>query len=595
MNKNRLFFILSAIALIFSLSCTRNVRPDFIKFKFIETSDIHGALFPFNFFDDTVSSNSLAQVYSFVKNERALPGQEVILLDNGDILQGDPTVYYYNFEKTNAPHICAEVMNFMKYDAATVGNHDIEPGHKVFDKINAEFNFPWLAANAIDIKTGKPYFKPYVILNLKGIKVVVLGMITPAIPKWLPEKIWHGIEFEDMLASAEKWVNLIDSKENPDILIGLFHSGPEYNYDGENENTYCNENASMLVARNIPGFDVVFVGHDHHGWNKKIINSAGEEVLLLGPTSRARDIAVANIQLSLDKTTNTYKKIINGKIIPMKGFEHDEEYIEKFSPVIEEIREYVSMPVGELTEDISSRNALFEDTPFVDLIHRIQLELTGADISFAAPLSFDTKLSKGKLYVRDMFKLYRFENLLYTMELTGREIKDYLEYSYDMWFNRMNSKIDNLLKFKTDENGKPSKSKHGNYYQLANAYYNFDSGAGIIYTVDVSKPEGKRIMIISMADGSPFVFDKKYKVAVNSYRGNGGGNHLTFGSGIKMDSLSGRIIRSTDKDLRFYMMNYIRENGVIDPETDNNWKVIPENFWKNGKEKDYFLLFGNKN
>ncbi len=127
-----------------------------VKLKLIETSDVHGSIFPWDFTNDKATSASLAQVYTYVEEQRADKSQSVILLDNGDILQGQPLVYYYNFEDTKTGHICASVMNYMKYDAATVGNHDIEPGHPVYDKIVKEFNFPWMAANAVDTKTGEP-------------------------------------------------------------------------------------------------------------------------------------------------------------------------------------------------------------------------------------------------------------------------------------------------------------------------------------------------------------------------------------------------------------------------------------------------------
>jgi 2',3'-cyclic-nucleotide 2'-phosphodiesterase/3'-nucleotidase len=190
-----------------------------------------------------------------------------------------------------------------------------------------------------------------------------------------------------------------------------------------------------------------------------------------------------------------------------------------------------------------------------------------------------------------MFNLYRYENLLYTLELTGKEIKNYLEFSYSLWFNQMKNENDHLLNFATDDNGEIILSGRSNSPQLKHRFYNFDSGAGIIYTVDVSKPKGSRITIISMADGSSFDENKIYKAAVNSYRGNGGGNHLTEGAGIPKEKIAVRIITSTEKDLRYYMMKWIENEKVVTPEAAGNWKVIPENWWQKGKEKDYNLLY----
>jgi 2',3'-cyclic-nucleotide 2'-phosphodiesterase/3'-nucleotidase len=578
--------VLLSFIILFSISC---VFSQTVKFKLIETSDVHGSLFPYDFKDNKDINTSLAQIYTYVKEERSKKDQNVILLDDGDILQGQPVVYYYNFEKTNVPHICAQVMNYMKYDVGTVGNHDIEPGHPVYDRIKKEFIFPWLAANAVNKKTNQPYFKPYTVLHKNGIKIAVLGMITPAIPNWLPKDIWKGIVFKDMVETAQKWIKIIKEKEKPDLIVGLFHSGPEDEKKNYNEGKREIENASSLVAEMVPGFDVVFAGHDHKVWNFFVKNNEGKNVLILDPANAARHAAVADITMKYDKIEHSWTKEIKGKIIDSKNYEPDQGYMKKFGPAIREVKEYVSKPIGTFTKTISTRESLFGDSPFVDLIQRIQLELTHADVSFAAPLSFNTDIKKGTIYVSDMFNLYKYENLLYTMELTGQEIKDYLEYSYGNWFNQMKNEDDNLLKFSVDANGKVILTK--GMAKLAGRYYNFSSAAGINYTVDVSKPAGDRITITSMSNGKPFDLNKKYTVAVNSYRGNGGGGLLTEGAKISHGQLAGRVIHSTPKDLRYYLMKWIEAKKTVIPETLNNWKVIPTEWWEKGKEKDYKILF----
>jgi len=162
-----------------------------VKLKIVETTDSHGAIYPYNFMDMKPQDHSLAQVQTYLNGQRADSTQELVLLSNGDILQGTPAVYYYNFEEPNSPHLYADVMNYMKYDAGSVGNHDIETGHPVYDSFVTQLNFPWLSANSVDVKTQKPYFKPYTIIERKGIKIAVLGLTTPAIPNWLPQKIWE--------------------------------------------------------------------------------------------------------------------------------------------------------------------------------------------------------------------------------------------------------------------------------------------------------------------------------------------------------------------------------------------------------------------
>ena len=579
LKKNLLFTLALASLFLFSFIL---IKKDNIKLRIIATTDVHGSIYPYDFINDIEVNHSLANVYTYVKEQRTHTDTEILLLDNGDILQGQPVVYYSNFEANNREHICARVMNFMKYDAGTVGNHDIEAGHPVYDKLNKEFNFPWLAANAINTKTGEPYFTPYTVIERQGVKIAVLGLITPAIPNWLPENIWKGMEFEDMVVSAKKWVKIIKEKENPDLLIGLFHSGIDYTYDNSSDTTYKNENATQLVPMKVDGFDLVIGGHDHQRFNFTVKSPSGKDVLILDPQSYARSMAVADIELTYNKDKKTWDKKISGKIIDTDTFNPDKDFVEQFSSFFEETKKYVNRKIGTFEKTIYSRDALFGDSEFADLIHTIQLEISDADISFTAPLSYNSEIKQGDVYVRDMFKLYRYENLLYTMSLSGQEIKDYLEYSVDLWFNQMSNENDHLLKLTETDAGD---------LKLASSYYNFSTAAGIYYTVDLKAEKGSRVSIGKLQSGADFDLKKQYKVAINSYRGNGGGGHLVKGAGIPKDELSKRILQSTDKDLRYYMIKWIEEKQNILPATDNNWHLIPEQWYNKARKKDMDMLF----
>jgi len=555
-----------------------------------ETTDIHGVILPYDFIEKEKLNASLASSFTYIKKTR--PEKDAtILLDNGDNLQGQPEVYYYNFIDTVSPHFLAEVMNFIGYDAGTVGNHDVEAGHSVYDRLVKEYNFPLLAANAVDIKTGKPYFKPYTIIIKDGIKIAVFGLITPAIPTWLPPELYAGIEFRDMVETAKLWMPVI-LKEKPDLIVGLFHSGWDKSETGIKNSDPSNENGSAAVAYNVPGFDIIFNGHDHKVANEKFVNSAGDTILILNGGSRSENLAQADITFSSKKIKGKLQRNISGKIVKVADFKPDPEFIAKFAPQNEKISEYVNRVIGNSAVTISSRDAYFGSSAFIDMIHTIQLEITGADISFAAPLSFDVEISKGPITVGDMFKLYRFENMLYTMRLSGEEIRKYLEFSYSDWLNTMKGPGDQLLKFRTGKDGKPVLT-NGKAW-LKNQSYNFDSAAGIEYTVDVSKPEGSRILIKGFSDGRPFDNNKMYKVAVNSYRGNGGGGLLTEGAGISKEELRSRLIASTDRDLRYYILKSIELKKTVNPEPLNNWKIIPEKWVTSAKSKEYVLLFGTR-
>ena len=569
---------------LFSCSGTGNK-----SISIIETTDLHGVILPYDFIEKEKLNVSMASSDYYLKKTR-LEKDVTLLLDNGDNLQGQPEVYYYNFIDTISPHFLSEVMNYMRYDAGTVGNHDVEAGHSVYDRLVKEYNFPLLAANAIDIKTGKPYFKPYQIIEKEGIKIAVFGLITPAVPNWLPPELYSGIEFRDMVETTSEWMPVI-LNEKPDLVVGLFHSGWNRADVKFQQDDRLNENGSAAVAYNVPGFDIIFTGHDHKTANEKFVNSAGDTILILNGGSKSETLAEADITIYKKKINGKLRKEITGKLIKVSDYQPDPEFLSRFSSQHEVINEYVNRVIGNSSSTITSRDAYFGSSAFVDMIHTIQLEITGADISFAAPLSFDVQISEGPVTVGDMFKLYRYENMLYSMTLSGDEVLRYLEYSYAGWFNTMKGPGDLLLKLRTGQDGEPIIT-NGKAW-LKNPPYSFDSAAGINYSVDVSKPEGSRITITGLTDGRPFEKNKTYKVAVNSYRGNGGGGHFADGAGITGDELRKRLYSSTDRDLRYYILKSIETKKTISPAPLNNWKVIPEKWVKAAMSKEYAMLFGS--
>lgn len=561
-----------------SLSAVHASQDGEVTLKLIETSDVHGCYFSYDFIRNKRTKGSLARVSSYVKEQRE-KYDNVILMDNGDILQGQPVAYYYNYMDTTSEHVCAAMLNYMKYDVGTMGNHDIETGHAVYDRWVRQCSFPVLGANIVDNKTGKPYLPPYYIIEKEGVKIAILGMITPAIPSWLPEQLWSGLHFEDMEDCARKWVKIIREKENPDILVGLFHAGPEGNKLDD-----VVENGSGNVAKNVPGFDVVFMGHDHARRNEKVTNVEGDSVLMVDPANMSK--VVSEVTFTVTKQDGkVVSKQVEGKLVNMDGYAPDSDFMNVFQGAYEATMDFVSRKIGRIEETITTKDAYFGPSAFIDLLHQLQLDITGADVSFCAPLSFSAEIKKGDIYMSDMFNLYKYENLLYTMELTGKEIKGFLEMSYTLWTNQMHSPDDHLMLFNEEDKG---------FGRFKNPSFNFDSAAGIIYTVDVTKPQGEKIRIERMASGEPFDMNKVYRVAVNSYRGNGGGDLLTKGAGIPKTELAKRIVYSTDKDLRFYLMKRIEEVKVLDPKPLNQWKFIPEEWTILASKRDYDILFGEK-
>lgn len=549
-----------------------------VEIKVLQTSDIHGNLFPENFITLSPYSGGMARISNMLRSYRDKYGDNIILLDNGDILQGQPSVFYYNYVDTVSPHIAAQVMNYMGYDAGNVGNHDVETGRKALDRWAKDCKMPILGANILDKATGEPHFTPYVTFNRDGVKIAVLGMITPAIPAWLSEDVWSGLTFADMEETARKWIPIIKERENPDVIIGLFHAGKS----GSVLSGF-KENPSLEIARNVPGFDIIMFGHDHLRENKTVTNINGDTVHVINPANTGQVISEVTIKATVDNAGNVTSKTIEGTLADVNSYIPDTDFMATFTPQMHEVFDYVIQPIGFISEPLTSQDSYFGPSKLIDLIHELQLEYTGADVSFAAPIS-STYIKAGPIHMNDMFNLYKYENSLYTMELSGKEIQDYLDYSYSLWTDQMKDSTDHLMLFKKQfDNGESMRAA------LVNPPYDFDSAAGIKYQVDVTKPAGEKVTIISMADGTPFDFEKIYKVALTSYRGNGGG-HLTKGVGIDSSKLTERIIAKSDKDLRSILADMIRQKQDIAPHTLDSWKFVPEDLARHAAKNDSILL-----
>ena len=585
---NKIYILL--ISTLLSVLTIEAKNSKTIKIKVVETSDVHGHFFPYDFMEKKPIRGTLTRANSYIKQQRKKYGEDhFLLIDNGDILQGQPCVYWSNYVMPENENIAASVINYMKYDAETVGNHDIEPGHKVYDKWIREVRCPLLGANIVKeeyknaaarpehIYTG---LKPYSVHYKDGVKIVVIGMLTPAIPNWLNKSIWKGLEFEEMTACAKKWIKYVKDNEKPDLIFGLFHSG----LNGGIKTDEYEEDATESVAREVPGFDVIFFGHDHQVHNMFITNKAGEKVLCIDPSCYVANVAEAEITLTY-KDGKLAKKQIKGNIINVLDEKIDKKMLAHFQPTIDEVKDYVNQRIGYFKQPIYTRESFFGNSAFTDLIHNLQMSISKADISFNAPLAFDTTIDAGEVTQADMFKLYRFENLLFVLRMTGEEVRKHLEFSYDMWCNTMTSPSDHALRLNDDS--KEDQQRTGFQYYT----FNFDSACGIDYLVDLTKPDGQKVKILRMSNGEPFDEKKWYKVVMNSYRANGGGELLTRGAGIPQDSLESRVLFHTDLDQRHYLTEEIKRLGTIVPQKNNNWKFIPEVWVKPALERDRKQLF----
>jgi len=553
------------------------------KVKIIFTSDVHGNYFPYDFRHEHWGKGSLQRVHAFIADLCQKEPGSTILVDGGDMLQGEPTAYYFNKISTDKRHKVADICNFIGYDVGVIGNHDIEMGHDVFDKFVSECNYPILGANAIDDSTGEPYFEPYHVFFRSGVKIAIIGMITPAIPHWIPKAIWSGIHFEDIRESSEKWVKYVKEQENPDFIIGLLHSGMD---EGINTPEY-KENATRETAINVEGFDLILYGHDHSSNMEEVTTKNGKNVMCINPGCYAYSVAVVDINFTKknDKVISHDTNCSLNYIGTLHNL-HGNEFKRHFSRAFNDVKRFTTQKIGVFTNRVDVTDAYFGSSAYIDLIQDLQLKVSGAEISFTAPLFFNAAIEAGTIKVSNLFDLYRFEDHLYTMLLKGSEIKNYLEMSYANWTNQMTSENDNLLLIS------PMKS-NPERMGFKNFIFNFDSAAGICYEVDVREPEGQKIKNLKMEDGSEFAMDRMYKVTMTAYRANGGGELLTKGAQLSKSQIEERIICISKYDIRHYLMEYVKELNVINPQPHNHWHFIPEEWVEKATKREKELLFGS--
>ena len=549
-------------------------------FRILTTNDVHGRYFDSLYVDDRVD-NALTNIAWYADSVRTADGEEnVILLDVGDCLQGDNAAYYFNYVDTLSKHLYARMVEYIGYDAAVVGNHDIETGHKVYDRLVKTMDVPFLAANAIRTDNAKPYFQEYVTLKRHGLNITVIGFTNPNIKGWLSPVLWEGMTFESLIPMAQEVVDRIKAKEKSDVVIVAVHAGT-----GKGDGSSL-ESQGLDLYQSLRGVDFVLCAHDH-----RPVTMQNDSICLINAGSHCRSLGSGTVTLEV-RGGKVVSKSLEASLIPVDRMKADEKMKEIFRPDFEAVKAFTLKEVGELKTDLSTRDAYTGMSDYLNLIHTLSLSCTPAQISFAAPLTFNGFIKAGTLVYNDLFTIYPYENQLFVVKMTGKEIKDYMEYSYDAWINTIDSSDDILLKI-TD---RPDPRTGQKRWSFVNRSYNFDSAGGLIYSVDVTKPFGQRVVIEALADGSSFAETSEYNVAMTSYRASGGGDIMRKGAGIDTDRISERVVEYYP-EIREILYDYLVKNGEIAPEKTGDrsvigeWKFVPEQMAAKAMERDMALLF----
>jgi 2',3'-cyclic-nucleotide 2'-phosphodiesterase/3'-nucleotidase len=575
MRINRVAAGLGALIVLMGLSSpAQATRDKTVTVTVMGTSDIHANGLNWDYYRDTPYSDSagnsvgLAKVSSLVNKLRVERGADhTLLFDSGDTIQGTPLAYYYAkiepITNRGPVHPMAKAMNAIGYDAVTLGNHEFNYGLPLLATWIHQMKAPVLGANAIDATTGKPAYQPFVIktMKVKGekpIKVGVLGLTNPGIAIWDKANVEGRLRFTDLVESARKWVPVIRGL-GADVVVVTAHAGDSglssYGTD------LPVENASALVAEQVPGIDAVLFGHAHNEVAQRFVTNktTGKQVLLTEPGKWGQRLSVIDFQLSKQHgrwavtgksstTLNTNTAAEDPKIVSLLKPQHDATV------------GYVNKVVAKSSEQLSATESPYKDTPIVDYIQQVQTDTVEKALpdnqlpvlSIAAPFSRTAVFPAGDIRVRDVAGLYVYDNTLLAVKLTGAQIKDYLEYSA-RYFNQLAPGDPVDVSKLTNANNTPD--------------YNYDQLSGVSYDIDVAEPAGQRIANLTY-EGVPVPADKEFVVAINNYRQSGGGGfpHVT----------GAPVLYNAQVEIRQALIEYATAKGTINPAdfATANWRLV---------------------
>ena len=512
-----------------------------VALTILATTDVHGNVWPYDYLQGQDAERGLAKVSTYVRQVRARQ-PNTLLVDCGDTFPGTPLAYLAAEKYAEEPNPVVATMNAMGYDAMAIGNHEWNFGLHTLWRLKGEARFPILGANVVSTYHDRLRdFKPYVIRRVGGVRVALLGLVTSSIPRWDPPEHLVGYEFRDPVEVARKLVPQLRRKA--DVVVVLIHSGlgrdPETG--ASVENVYPEENHVWDLAEQVPGIDVIFFGHSHRELAGKVVNGA----LLVQPKNWAR--SVAEVELTLARDNQGWRVVDRqSRLVPMDAsIPADPEILELTRAAHQQTERYLSTVVAELGEDLDARRGRIEDHALVELIHRAQLHATGAQVSLASLFSTRTHWAAGPVTLRDVYSLYFYENKLFTVEITGRQLKDALEYS-----------ARSFSTYPWPEGAVP----------FSGWGYNFDMAQGVTYKIDLSRPPGERIVDLQF-EGAALDPARKLTLALNSYRWSGGGGYEML--------RHAKIVGRAKKQVRETIIDYLSSRLTVETSVDHNWEIVP--------------------
>ena len=553
------------------------------------TTDLHGNVFNWNYFNDAPYSDrsgneiGVAKAATLIKAVREERGADTCLtLDAGDTIQGTPLAYYYakvDPITEGSTHPMATAMNAIGYDAAALGNHEFNYGLDTLRVFEEQCDHPLLSANSVDWDTGRPVFRPYVMKRVKvrgrkPVTVGILGLVTPGVAIWDKANVEGKVRFPGIVEQAKVMVPRM-KREGADVVVVSCHSGATTSSSYGDALPYP-ENASSLLAAQVPDIDAILVGHAHVEIPQQYVTneSTGAQVLLSEPLYWGMRVSVMDLELEQVRgrwrVASSSATLLDANTVP-----EDPTVAALVRPAHETVLEYVNGVIGTSTEAMSAATSRYEDTAAMDFINLVQAQavqegLAGTEyegtpvLSIAAPFNKEAAIPAGEVTVRDVAGLYIYDNTLLGIAMTGGEVKDYLETSAT-YFRQVSSagpfapeQVTNAVTA-TAPNGTPD--------------YNYDVmrglDAALTYDIDIAQPAGSRIVGLAYG-GAPVGDDDTFVVAINNYRQSGGGNfpHVT----------SAPVAYNRQEEIRQLLIDRVSATGEIDPPSffSVDWRLTAE-------------------
>jgi 2',3'-cyclic-nucleotide 2'-phosphodiesterase/3'-nucleotidase len=519
-----------------------------LSLTIVGTTDVHGHIYPTSYFGKTTEEDlGLAKAYTLIQDIRA-KNPNTLLVDSGDMLQGSPLTYWHaRMAKPGTPNPMIDVMNHMGYAAFGVGNHEYNFGLAHLYQARKESRFPWVSGNTYRAGTQTPQFEPYTITTVAGVKVGIIGFAPPGIAIWDKAHVQGKLEFRDILVSAKHWIPKMKAA-GADVIVAIPHSGlgAEFcpYYTGYSESSGLpRENVAADMARQFPDIDVIFPGHTHVEVQGTLMGNAA----VAQAQKWGERLSVAD--LTLEKV-NGHWQITHkaARVMTTEGVKPAANVLAWAKSAHDATVAYVNSALCNTPDTWSTKRAMVEDTPIIDLINTVQLKATKAHLSAAAAFTTEAEIKAGKITVADMAAIYPYENALVAIKVTGRELKAYLEFSARL--------------FAAHAAGKPA-------FDPEVRHYNYDMVSGVDYDIDVRKPVGSRVVNLTY-QGQPVTDGQLFTMAMNSYRQRGGGGYEML--------KACPVIYNQEESIRDLMIDYLkgRPSLAASDVFVKNWRLLPE-------------------